>query len=142
MRNLRDILLYHDGLPGILGMPDRQKWKLIKWMIPSGSVVRTGDIIAHFESEVAVMEHEVHYDGVLSHILPEGEDCPSSTPFAAISCGEEQYGFYIKSETARRITITVSPAELSLIEDLRKNQSRETFVLRMFQAGIKTESNK
>jgi hypothetical protein len=100
-----------------------------------------GDIIAHFESEIAVVEHEVYYAGVLRHILAEGEECSASAPFAAISCSEEQYRSYLQSEVARHITIAVTPDELSLIEDRRKDQSREDFVLAMFQAGIKTENN-
>jgi hypothetical protein len=142
MKNDHQILLYYDGKHGMLGMPDNVRWKLVKWIIPSGSAVVPGDILAHFECDSIVIEYIVVYSGVLRHIMVEGTESSPALAFAAISCDEDQFLSYLKAENSRYFRVLVSLDTLSDIEVLRKYESREDFVLRMIKIGLNSEKNK
>lgn len=133
---MRRIPLYAADSIGLIGLPRIDAWKLRRWMARDGEVVTGPTVIAELECDKAVVEHEIYYNGILRHVVAEGDSLLVSEPIGFIACTDEEYSAYLQLESARRISITVEPSELRDIEDLKADESNEAFVARVFRAGL------
>src|SRR3954462_9020847 len=66
--------------------PTMEKGNLAKWLKKEGETIKSGDVIAEFETDKATMEVEATDEGTLGRILiPEGTaDVAVNTPIATI----------------------------------------------------------
>jgi pyruvate/2-oxoglutarate dehydrogenase complex dihydrolipoamide acyltransferase (E2) component len=68
--------------------PTMEEGTLAKWLVKTGDVVKSGDILAEIETDKATMEFEAVDEGTIAEILvPEGsEGVRVNTPIATICC--------------------------------------------------------
>jgi pyruvate/2-oxoglutarate dehydrogenase complex dihydrolipoamide acyltransferase (E2) component len=131
------IPIYVDGRLGLIGPPRYDEWKLLRWTVSDGAQIAGETIVAEIECEIAVVEHEVFYSGTLRHLISDGQRFTTGTPIGAIECTEDEFADYLRSENARRICLTVEPAELAAIERLRGSEAVTDFALRVLREGLK-----
>ncbi len=64
---------------------DMAEGTLVRWVVPEGSQVEKGAVLAEIETDKATVEVESAYQGtMLRHLIPEGEVVPVGTPIAVI----------------------------------------------------------
>ncbi len=134
---MRRIPIYVEGRLEVIGPPRYDEWTLSQWVVPDGAQISGETIVAEIECDIAVVEHEVFYSGTLRHLISEGQRFTTRVPIGVIECTDEEFADYLCSENARRICLTVEPAELAQIERLRGSESIPYFALRVFRDGLK-----
>jgi pyruvate dehydrogenase E2 component (dihydrolipoamide acetyltransferase) len=70
--------------------PTMEEGRLVKWNVPAGATVKSGDILAEVETDKAVMELVARGDGVLRvQLLPEGSTAAVGTLVGVIAAESE-----------------------------------------------------
>lgn len=97
---------------------DMQEGTLLRWVLPEGSQVTKGAVLAEIETDKATVEVESNFDGVIARqLVPEGEIVPINTPIAVVAAPGEQVDYQaLLGEEAPQTTAptpAAQPAESS-----------------------------
>ncbi|MCY4260472.1 MAG: pyruvate dehydrogenase complex dihydrolipoamide acetyltransferase [Rhodobacteraceae bacterium] len=73
--------------------PTMESGKLGRWLVPEGTRVQSGDLLAEIETDKATMEFEAIDDGILAKLLVAdgAEDIKVNTPIAILVADGEEY---------------------------------------------------
>ena len=130
------IPVYVREFPG-LNAPTVSEWKVYRWLVPDGERIEGQTIIAELESEFAVVEHEVLHTGILRHKISPGERFPVTRSIGQIECTEPEYEDYLRWEYSRRISVTLAPDELRLVEELKGAETNEQFIVELLRKELR-----
>jgi pyruvate dehydrogenase E2 component (dihydrolipoamide acetyltransferase) len=78
--------------------PTMEEGRLVKWNVPEGSPVKSGDVIAEVETDKAVMELVARGDGVLRRqLIAEGVTAPVGSLVGVIAAADENIDALVAS---------------------------------------------
>jgi pyruvate dehydrogenase E2 component (dihydrolipoamide acetyltransferase) len=90
--------------------PTMEEGRLVKWNVPAGATVKSGDILAEVETDKAVMELVARGDGVLRvQLLPEGSTAAVGTLVGVIAAESEDISA-LTAGAAAAATPSAAPA--------------------------------
>ncbi|MHB0963864.1 MAG: dihydrolipoamide acetyltransferase family protein [Gemmatimonadaceae bacterium] len=81
--------------------PTMEEGRLVKWNMPEGAVVKSGDVLAEVETDKAVMELVARGDGVLrKQLVGEGTTAPVGSLVGVIAAADEDIAAMISGAAA------------------------------------------
>ncbi|MHB1095007.1 MAG: dihydrolipoamide acetyltransferase family protein [Gemmatimonadaceae bacterium] len=81
--------------------PTMEEGRLVKWNMPEGAAVKSGDVLAEVETDKAVMELVARGDGVLrKQLVAEGTTAPVGSLVGVIAAADEDIAALISGAAA------------------------------------------
>ncbi len=81
--------------------PTMEEGRLVKWNVPEGAAVKSGDVLAEVETDKAVMELVARGDGVLrKQLVTEGTTAPVGSLVGVIAAADEDIGALVSGAAA------------------------------------------
>jgi len=81
--------------------PTMEEGRLVKWNVPEGTAVKSGDVLAEVETDKAVMELVARGDGVLrKQLVAEGTTAPVGSLVGVIAAADEDIAALVSGAAA------------------------------------------
>jgi len=81
--------------------PTMEEGRLVKWNMPEGAAVKSGDVLAEVETDKAVMELVARGDGILrKQLIAEGTTTPVGSVVGVIASAEEDISVIVSGAGA------------------------------------------
>jgi pyruvate dehydrogenase E2 component (dihydrolipoamide acetyltransferase) len=81
--------------------PTMEEGRLVKWNVPEGAAVKSGDVLAEVETDKAVMELVARGDGVLrKQLVAEGTTAPVGSLVGVIAAADEDIAALVSGAAA------------------------------------------
>ena len=105
-----------------------ERWLLRRWLLPEGTVVSSGDLIAEVESDRWIAALACDYYGLLRHSVSEGGLVSRGVPVARVEASDQEYQRYLQVGGKVRLDVCFTPEELHSLESCRGTKSRDEFI--------------
>ncbi|MBA4070862.1 MAG: dihydrolipoamide acetyltransferase [Gemmatimonas sp.] len=94
--------------------PTMEEGRLVKWNMPEGAAVKSGDVLAEVETDKAVMELVARGDGVLrKQLVAEGTTAPVGSLVGVIAAADEDIAALVSGAAAAAPASAPTPAATS-----------------------------
>lgn len=91
--------------------PTMEEGRLVKWNVPEGSAVKSGDVLAEVETDKAIMELVARGDGVLrKQLVAEGTTAPVGSLVGVIAAADEDIAALVSGAAAPAPASAPAPA--------------------------------
>ncbi|GHC47937.1 lipoyl domain-containing protein [Roseibacillus persicicus] len=108
-----------------------KKAKLVQWHVKDGTAVRIGESLATLETRKVVTDLECYQEGILHHIIREGELVEVGSSIGYLTTDE------VEGEDERcQVTLELTTAEIEALDSVRESTSREEFLRKCLQEKL------
>ncbi|MDQ8191224.1 lipoyl domain-containing protein [Roseibacillus persicicus] len=108
-----------------------KKAKLVQWHVEDGTAVRIGESLATLETRKVVMDLECYQEGILHHIIREGELVEVGSSIGYLTTDE------VEGEDERcQVTLELTTAGIEALDSVRESTSREEFLRKCLQEKL------